>query len=156
MNIDKSIRKANVRLDNPHGLAAGVELMMAWRSSAMIYVAIVCLLLAGAGRLHAEEPDLNALLAQLIEQYGGEENLRKLDNHIQEWDVVALIGARHGTDTRRIRVPDQLKVDITYPDKQESRIVNGESGYFIYRDTLPLKPEFGSGAGEGGARSSNG
>ena len=103
-------------------------MIMKGRQNRLMSIAAACLLLASAGIAEAEDPNLKMLLQQVIAEYGGEDNLRKLDNHIQEWDVVALVGARHGTDTRRIRVPDQLKVEISYPDKQERRIVNGESG----------------------------
>ena len=107
------------------------------RQIRQLNIVLAGLLLACASTVCAEEPNLEALLQQIIAEYGGEENLRKLDNHIQEWDVVALVGARHGTDTRRIRVPDQLKVEISYPDKQERRIVNGESGYFMHGNSPP-------------------
>lgn len=110
---------------------------MDWRKPQLAIFSIVCLLFAGAASVKAEESRLDTLLDQLIEEYGGEVNLRKLDSHIQEWDVVALVRARHGTDTRRVRVPDQLKVEITYPDKQETRIVSGELGYFMHGNAPP-------------------
>lgn len=99
----------------------------------LLNLTIICLFLACAGRVDSQEPDLEMLLDQMIVAYGGEENLRRLNNHIQEWSVVALMGNRHGTDTRRIRVPDQLKVEVTYPHKKETRVVNGESGYVLFQ-----------------------
>jgi len=42
------------------------------------------------------------------------------------------MGNRHGTDVRTIRIPDQLKVELTYPGKTETRIVNGEASHVIY------------------------
>jgi hypothetical protein len=105
--------------------------------SLLIKISMACLLLVCASMAHAEEADLDALLDRVIEEYGGEENLRKLDNQVQQWDLVALVGSRHGTDTRRIRVPDQLAVEITYPDKQETRVVSGQTAYFMYRDAPP-------------------
>jgi len=90
------------------------------------------LLLIFSGAAHSQPLDLDQLLAQIINAYGGEEDLRKLDAQIQEWDVVALMGNRHGTDVRTIRVQDQLKVELTYPDKKETRIVNGEASHVIY------------------------
>ena len=105
--------------------------------SLLIKISMACLLLVCASMAHAEEADLDALLDRVIEEYGGEENLRKLDNQVQRWDLVTLVGSRHGTDTRRIRVPDQLAVEITYPDRQETRIVSGRTAYFLYRDAPP-------------------
>jgi len=85
-----------------------------------------------SGALNSQSFDLDTVLGQIIDAYGGEENLRKLDSQIQEWDVVALMGNRHGTDVRTIRTPDQLKVELTYPGKKETRIVNGEASHVIY------------------------
>lgn len=82
--------------------------------------------------LHSQSLDRQAVLESLISAYGGEENLRKLDNVIEEWSVVALMSNRHGTDTRSILVPDQLKVELVYPDKQEIRTLNGDAGSVIF------------------------
>jgi hypothetical protein len=97
-----------------------------------VSLVVSCLFLACSASSHAEELGLDMLLEHLIAAYGGEENLRKLDSHILEWDVVALRGGHHGTDTRRIRVPDQLKVEVAYPDRKETRVVNGQSGFVTY------------------------
>lgn len=97
-----------------------------------IHVTLACLLMACSGNVISQSPELETLLEQLVKSYGGKENLHKLNNQIQEWDVVALIGSRHGTDSRSIRVPDQLKVEVTYPGKKETRIVNSESSYVAY------------------------
>ena len=113
------------------------QVILDWRQSQLIKILIAFLLLVCASTSNAEGPELDALLGQLIAEYGGEENLRKLDNQIQEWDVVTLVGARHGNDMRSVRVPDQLKVEITYPDRQETRVVNRDSAYFVDRDALP-------------------
>ena len=98
---------------------------------------IACLLLAFASHVHSEEVGLEPLLEQIIVAYGGEENLRKLNSHIQQWDVVALTRGSHGTDTRQVRVPDQLKVELSYPDRKETRVVNGEVGYYTYHRAPP-------------------
>ena len=76
------------------------------------------------------------MLAKLIESYGGEENLRRLDSMVQEWDMVALMGNRHGKDVRSIRIPDRLKVELTYPDKTEIRILNGEQARVAFNQDL--------------------
>lgn len=98
---------------------------------------IACLLLACGSHVNSEEVGLEPLLQQIIVAYGGEENLRKLNSHIQEWDVVALTRGSHGTDTRQVRVPDQLKVELSYPDRKETRVVNGEVGYYTYHRAPP-------------------
>lgn len=90
------------------------------------------LLLIFSSTVYSQSLDLDTVLERVIDSYGGEENLRKLQSQIQEWDMVALMGSRHGSDVRTIRTPDQLKVELTYPDKKETRIVNGETSYVIY------------------------
>jgi len=90
------------------------------------------LLLIFSGPGYSQSLDMDTVLEQIISAYGGEENLHKLDSHIQEWAVVALMGNRHGSDVRTIRIPDQLKVELTYPGKSETRIVNREASHVIY------------------------
>lgn len=72
--------------------------------------------------------DRETVLERIIHAYGGEKNLRKMDNVVQEWDFVALMGKRHGKDVRSIRVPGQLKVELKYPEKTETRFLNGDAG----------------------------
>jgi hypothetical protein len=102
--------------------------------NALPRLALPLLLLIFSSTIYSQSLDLDTVLEQIIEAYGGEENLRKLDNQIQEWAVVALMGNRHGSDVRTIRIPDQLKVELTYPGKKETRIVNGKTGHVIYGD----------------------
>jgi hypothetical protein len=96
---------------------------------------IVSLVSSGATQTQASETD--NILDQLINTYGGEVNLRKMDSMTQEWDLVAVMGNRHGTDFRSIRAPGQLRVDLTYPDKFETRILNDGIAHVIFKDTPP-------------------
>jgi len=95
-------------------------------------LALSFLVLIFSSTVYSQALDLDTVLEQIISAYGGEENLHKLDSQIQEWAVVALMGNRHGSDVRTIRIPDQLKVELTYPGKTETRIVNGEASHVIY------------------------
>ena len=97
-------------------------------------LALTILVLLLSSHVSAQPPDLDAALSNLIESYGGEKNLHKLDSHIQEWAVVALMGNRHGTDVRAIRAPQQLRVELRYPHKSETRIINGDASYAGYGD----------------------
>ena len=76
-------------------------------------------------------------LEQMVEAYGGEENVRKLDSMVQEWDLLALTRNQQGTDKRSIHLPEQLKVELTYPDKQETRVLDGDTGYAVFGDREP-------------------
>ncbi len=86
-----------------------------------------------AGRAEA----LADVLENMITAYGGEENVRKLDSIVQEWDLLALTRNQQGTDKRSIHLPGQLKVELTYPDKQETRVLDGDAGYAIFDDREP-------------------
>ena len=97
-------------------------------------VALGCIILAPVGV--CAEP-IAGVLEQMIEAYGGEENVRKLDSTVQEWDLLALTRNQQGTDKRSIRLPAQLKVELTYPDKQETRVLDGDAGYAVFGDREP-------------------
>jgi hypothetical protein len=97
-------------------------------------IVIVFLIFTLPGSVGAQSLDLGAALENLVEAYGGEQNLRKLDSQIQEWAVVALTSNRHGSDVRVIRAPQQLRVELRYPHKSETRIINGETSYVSYGD----------------------
>jgi hypothetical protein len=86
----------------------------------------------------AQPTGVSDVLNRMIQAYGGEENLRKLDRVVQEWDFVALMGNRHGKDVRSILLPDQLKVELTYPGKKETRTLNGDTGYVEYNGAGPV------------------
>jgi len=81
---------------------------------------------------NAEPTVVKDVIDQLVTSYGGESNLRKLDQMTQEWNLVAKMGNRHGTDTRRIRAPGQLRVDLNYPGKSETRILDNEKAYLLF------------------------
>jgi hypothetical protein len=90
-----------------------------------------------SGPAYTQTWDVKTVLDRLIHTYGGEKNLRKMDNMTQEWVVVASMGNRHGTDVRRVHAPRQLRVDLSYPDKSETRILNGDVGHTIFGDAPP-------------------
>jgi hypothetical protein len=97
-------------------------------------LAVIALLLIIPHTIFAESLDKQAVLERIIDAYGGEKNLRKLDTVVQEWGFVALMGNRHGTDIRSIRIPGQLRVELRYPNKTETRILNGEKSHVIFND----------------------
>ena len=90
-------------------------------------------------QVYPQPSDVQTVLDRLIQTYGGESNLRKMDSMIQEWDMTALMGNRQGTDTRYVRAPDQLRVDLNYPKKSETRVLNSETAFVIFEGTEPEK-----------------
>lgn len=95
------------------------------------------LLIGFSQQVYAQGSDLQTVLNQLVNTYGGEDNLRKMDSMVQEWDMTALMGNRQGTDTRYIRAPDQLRVDLNYPKKSETRVLNSETAFVLFEGTEP-------------------
>lgn len=93
----------------------------------VILASWICLLPLPASGEHLQE-----VLEQMVEAYGGEENVRKLDSMTQEWDFVALMGNRHGSDVRAVAMPNRLRVELTYPEKKETRVLDGDIGFVIY------------------------
>ena len=100
----------------------------------LLLVVLGIVLLAPVGA--CAEPLADAL-ENLIEAYGGEENVRKLDSMVQEWDLLALTRNQQGTDKRSIRLPGQLKVQLAYPDRQETRVLDGGAAFAIFNDREP-------------------
>jgi len=84
-----------------------------------------------------QDSDVRAVLDQLVRSYGGEENLRRMDSMVQEWDLTALVGNRSGTDTRSFRAPSRLRVDLSYPQKSETRILDGDSAFVVFAGAAP-------------------
>ena len=85
----------------------------------------------------ASTEPLADVLENMIAAYGGEDNVQKLDSMVQEWDLLALTRNRQGTDKRSIRLPDRLKVELVYPEKLETRVLDGDAAYAIFDDREP-------------------
>ena len=100
-------------------------------------LAVALLLLCVCGTAGAQDLGVREVLDNMIEAYGGKDNLRKLDAFVQHWEMVALMSKRHGTDVRSVHVPGRLKVELTYPDKQETRILNGNASHVIFNRQAP-------------------
>ena len=80
---------------------------------------------------------LSEALEKMIAAYGGAENLQKLDSMVQEWELLALMRNQQGSDKRSIRLAGQLKVELIYPDKLETRVLDGDSAYAVFGDRDP-------------------
>ena len=80
---------------------------------------------------------LEDVLDRMIATYGGEQNLQKLDSMVQEWELLALMRNQQGTDKRSIRLAGQLKVELVYPNKLETRVLDGDSAYAVFGDRDP-------------------
>ncbi len=86
----------------------------------------------------AQDAELEMVLDRLVHTYGGETNLRRMDSMVQQWDMVALMGNRRGTDSRSVRAPGKLRVVLDYGEKSETRILNDGTGHYIFSGTSPV------------------
>ncbi len=93
-------------------------------------LAISCSLLLCAN-LYAETSK-SMILDRMVEVYGGGEALSKAASYIQKWRVVRAADGVEGSDYRRVTLPDRLYIELRYPDRSETRILEGEVGIKIY------------------------
>jgi len=79
-------------------------------------------------------PSVDEILNKMVASYGGEAALSKLNApYKQEWALTAIArNNEKGSDHRTIDLPSKLKVELTYPSKSETRILDGAKGEKIY------------------------
>lgn len=90
------------------------------------------LALAGCGQSEKAVDPVDALLDDMIGVYGGAENLKKLNSYESIWDMSVKVRPEKGEAVVRVAQPDKLRVDLNYPNKSESRVVNGSTGFKVY------------------------
>ncbi len=95
-----------------------------------LFLAICCSLLLGAN-LYAE-PSKDKILDRMVEVYGGSEALMKSVSYIQKWRVVRTADGVEGSDKRRVTLPNRLYIELSYPDRSETRILEGNIGIKVY------------------------
>ena len=76
--------------------------------------------------LNAKDIASDEILNKMINVYGGEKNITKMNSYEQVWLIEAKTGNSNGTDHRKVSLPSSLSTELTYPDKKESRtLING-------------------------------
>lgn len=73
--------------------------------------------------LNASDTALEKVLNKMVDVYGGEENIAKMNDYEQVWLVEAKAGNKNGTDHRVVSLPGSLRTELTYPDKKETRLL---------------------------------
>ena len=84
---------------------------------------------------HAQQLERDQLLDKMIEVYGGEQALEKAYSFTQEWEVTAQMSGEKGTDYRKVSLPDSLYIDLNYPSRSETRILQKGHGVKITNKT---------------------
>jgi hypothetical protein len=79
------------------------------------------------------------VVERLVTTYGGQQNLAKLNSTQQLWKIHVLATGSEGQDYRKVLLPDHLSVDLTYPNRTESRSLSGNSAFRSYNRS-ELKP----------------
>ncbi len=92
--------------------------------------------------LSARTAPADEIIQRMISSYGGTEALEKLNHPYQQiWRLDAIAKNTRGNDLRSIALPEQLQVELTYPDSSETRILFGDQGLKIYNRTKQVKAE---------------
>ena len=111
------------------------------RLATIKYVLMVMVLaLVGCDQSEKAPADpVDALLTNMISAYGGAENLKKLNSYESVWDMSVKVRPEKGEAVVKVAQPDKLRVDLNYPSKSESRVVNGSTGFKVYNGKARLK-----------------
>ena len=96
------------------------------------FCVLISLLISWPSVAANQAPDVDFILERMVEAYGGRQNLHKLNNAVQEWDIHTLSNNKQGSDVRSVSIPGRLKVELTYPDKTEMRVLNGDSAHVVF------------------------
>lgn len=82
------------------------------------------------------------MVDMMVRGYGGEENLKKLDSYVSIWEMDAVSRGTKGSATNYVVQPGKLRVELVYPNRSETRALDGPSGVKGY-DGSDLKPVAG-------------
>ncbi|HSG07831.1 MAG TPA: hypothetical protein VLA36_05725 [Longimicrobiales bacterium] len=74
-------------------------------------------------------PDAGQVVGKVLEVYGGVEAIRAVTSHRQEGMLVAVRGGGHGRLYRISDGPDRLSILVSYPDRNELRILSNGSAW---------------------------
>jgi hypothetical protein len=100
-------------------------------------------LMSGCG----EKDPKAQLFDEMITAYGGAENLGKLDSYTSVWAMEVRVRPQKGKAINFVDQAGKLRVELIYPDRTETRVINGSRGYKGY-NKAPLQavsgPKFDS------------
>lgn len=78
--------------------------------------------------LHAKMPKSEVIIDKMIEVYGGDKNLKQLNDYEQIWNIETKTTDTNGTDKRTVHLPIFLKTELVYPQKSEIRTLINDYG----------------------------
>ena len=74
----------------------------------------VTLFLLGTS-LHAQGANAEAIISKMIKAYGGEANLKQLNDYEQLWKIEAKTNNKNGTNNRKVMMPAYLYTKLQCP-----------------------------------------
>ncbi len=78
--------------------------------------------------LNANTQEASTVIDKMIQAYGGEKNLKQLNAYEQVWHIETKTSKKNGTDYRKVALPDFLRTELVYPDKNEIRVIIKDYG----------------------------
>ena len=98
----------------------------------------IALFLTGA--LNAKESNPGAVLDKMIQAYGGEKSLARLNDYKQVWNVKFMTSDKSGFDNREVKMPHKLRTEIVYPERTEVRMIeNGTATKIFSGRAAPIR-----------------
>ena len=76
--------------------------------------------------------NIDSIINSIIKTYGGSQNLQKALKYKQEWSVLALSTNTYGIDKREVFLPIELKTQLIYPKKSETRVISIKENYRVF------------------------
>ena len=76
--------------------------------------------------------NIDSIINSMIKTYGGSQNLQKALRYEQEWSVLALSNNTYGFDKREVLLPIELKTELIYPTKSETRVISILENYRMF------------------------
>ena len=102
------------------------------KALAFIALSLVVIFMSGCTQPKDPKAVVEALLADMITEYGGVENLKKLDSYVSLWEIQVQVRPQTGKAIHFVQMPDKLRVELDYGDSGEIRFLNGSKGYKGY------------------------
>ncbi len=84
--------------------------------------------------LSAKEISTKEVIDKMIEAYGTKEKLLKANSYKQSWSAEFMTSNKSGFDNRVVELPNNLRVEIVYPDRKETRVLTKNLAKKIYGD----------------------
>ncbi len=89
-------------------------------------------ILLGVSTAYAQELNSDKIINKMIKAYGGQENLKQVNDYKQLWHIETKVSDKNGTDSREVMLPSYLYTSLSYPHKSEVRILDKGIGIKIF------------------------